>query len=70
MKFYNEFKAEMKAIQQQMEEAKKNGRAIVLKEVMSLCKGFGFTFGMLKGSLSEERESKNVQPGTVQENNY
>ena len=36
MKSYDELKAEMEAIQQQMVEAKKNERAIALKEVKSL----------------------------------
>ena len=34
-----------------MVEAKKNERANALKEVRRLCKEFGFTAGMLKGSL-------------------
>jgi len=59
MKFYNEFKAEIETIQQQMAEAKKSERANVLKEVKELCKEFGFTAGrMLKGSLAEGRKSK------------
>ena len=57
MKSYDELKAEMEAIQQQMvEEAKKNERANALKEVKRLCKEFGYTAGMLKGSLSEGRK--------------
>ena len=36
-----------------MVEAKKNKRAKTLKEVKRLCKEFGFTAGMLKGSLVE-----------------
>ena len=48
MKSYDELKAEMEAIQQQMVEAKKNERANALKEVKRLCKEFGFTAGMLK----------------------
>ena len=40
----------MEAIQQQMVEAKKNERANALKEVKPLCKEFGFTAGMLKGT--------------------
>ena len=52
MKSYDELKAEMEAIQQQMIEAKKNERANALKEVKRLCKEFGFT-GMLKGALAE-----------------
>ena len=48
----------MEAIQQQMVEAKKNESANALKEVKRLCKEFGFTAGMLKGSLAEERKTK------------
>jgi len=43
MKSYDELKAEMEVIQQQMVEAKKNERANALKEVKRLCKEFGFT---------------------------
>ena len=39
-----------------MVEAKKNERANALKEVKCLCKEFGFTAGMLKGSLAEGRK--------------
>ena len=46
MKSYDELKAEMEAIQQQMAEANKNECANVLKQ-------FGFTAGMLKGTLAE-----------------
>jgi lipopolysaccharide/colanic/teichoic acid biosynthesis glycosyltransferase len=49
-------KAEMETIQQQMAEAKKNERTNALKEVKRLCKEFGFTAGMLKGSLAEGRK--------------
>ena len=48
----------MEAIQQQMVEAKTSERANALKEVNCLCKEFGFTAGMLKGSLAEGRKSK------------
>ena len=48
-------KTEMEAIQQQMVEAKKDERADALKQVKRLCKEFGFTAGMLKGSLAEGR---------------
>jgi hypothetical protein len=54
MKSYDELKAEMEAIQQQMVEAKKNERA----NALNLCKEFGFTAGMLKGSLAEGRKAK------------
>ena len=56
MKFYDGLKTEMKAIQQQMVEAKKNERANALQEVKRLCKEFGFTAGMLKGALAEGRK--------------
>jgi DNA-binding protein H-NS len=57
MKSYNELKAEMEAIQQQMVEAKKNERANALREVKRLCKEFGFTAVMLKDSLAEGRNT-------------
>ena len=58
MKSYDELKAEMEAIQQQMVEAKKNERANALKEVKRLCKQFGFTAGLLKGALSKGQGEK------------
>ena len=58
MKSYDELKAEMETIQQQMVEAKKNERASALKEVKRFCKEFGFTSGMLKGSLAEGEKAK------------
>ena len=61
MKSYDELKAEMEAIQQQMVEAKKNERANALKEVKRMCKEFDFTAGMLKGSLAERRKTKLMQ---------
>jgi len=57
MKSYDELKAEIGAIQQQIVEVKKNERANAMKEVKRLCKEFGFTAGMLKGSLSERRKN-------------
>ena len=39
-----------------MAEAKKNERTAILRKVKELCKEFGFTAGMLKGSLAEERK--------------
>ena len=56
MKSYDELKAEMETIQQQMAEARKNGRTNALKEEKRLCKEFGFTAGMLKGSLAKGRK--------------
>ena len=53
---YDELKAEMETFQQQMAEAKKNELANALKEVKRLCKEFGFTARMLKGSLAEGRK--------------
>jgi hypothetical protein len=58
MKSYDELKAEMEAIQQQMFEAKKNDRANALKEVKRLCKELGFTAGMLKVTLAKGRGEK------------
>ena len=58
MKPYDGLKAEMEEIQQQMVEFKKNEQAYALKEVKHLCKEFGFTPGMLEGSLSEGRAKK------------
>ena len=52
IKSYDELKAEMETISQQMVEAKKNERADALKEVKRLRKEFGFTAGMLKGALA------------------
>ena len=48
-KSYDQLKAEMAEIEQQMVEAKKSERANVLKEVKRLCKEFGFAASMLKG---------------------
>ena len=56
MKSYDELKAEMEAIQQQMVQAKKKEHTNALKEVKRLCKEFGFTAGMLKGALTEGRK--------------
>ena len=56
MKSYDDLKAEMEAIQQQIIEAMKNECANTLKEVKRLCKELGFIAGMLKGSLAEGRK--------------
>jgi hypothetical protein len=55
MKSYDDLKSEVKTIQQQMAEAKKNERTNAFKEVKRLCKEFGFTAGMLKGALVKGR---------------
>ena len=57
MKSFDELKAEMETIQQQMAEAKKNERTVALKKVKEICKEFGFIAGMLKGSLAEGRKN-------------
>ena len=59
MKPYDELKAEMETIQQQMAETKKNERTNPLKEVKRLFKEFGFTSGSLKVSLAEGRKILN-----------
>ena len=51
MRSYDELKAEIESIQQQMVEVKKNERANALKE-------FGLTAGILKDSLSEGWKQK------------
>ncbi len=56
MKSYDELKAEMETLQQQMVEAKKRERAEALKKVKELCREFGFTAGMLKGALADGRK--------------
>jgi predicted amino acid-binding ACT domain protein len=58
LKSYDELKAEMEKIQQQMVGAKKNELTNAVKEVKRLCKEFGFMAGMLKGSLAQGRGKK------------
>ena len=58
MKSYDELKAEMEEIQQQMVEAKKNERTNAIKEIKRICKEFFYTAGMLKGSLAEGRKNE------------
>lgn len=55
MKSYDDLKAEMELIQQQMLEAKKKEGVNARKEVKRLCNEFCFTAGILKGSLGEGR---------------
>ena len=45
-------------LEKQIETAKKSERAEALKTVKKLCKEFGFTAGMLRGSLVEKRKGK------------
>ena len=56
MKSDGELKAELVTIQQQMAKAKRSEHTVTLKKVKDLCKEFGFTSGMLKGSLAEGRK--------------
>ena len=58
MKFYEELKGEMKAIQQQMVEAEKIEHVNALKEVKRRFKEFDFIAGMQKGSLAEGRKKQ------------
>lgn len=62
MKSYDELKAEIEVIQEQMVETKKHKVANVLKEVKHLYKRFGFTSGIMKGVLAEgtKRSHKKV----------
>jgi hypothetical protein len=55
MKSYDELKAEMKNIKQQIVQAKKSKRTVVLKKIKEPCKELDFTAVMLEGALSEER---------------
>ena len=57
MKSYDELKAEMENLQQQMVEAKQAERKAVLKQVRNLCKEFKITAGHLKGALAQGRKS-------------
>ena len=54
----NQRSFEMKSIQHKMVADKKNESAIELKKVKYPCKEFGFTAGILKGSLAEGRKKK------------
>ncbi|SVB57856.1 uncharacterized protein METZ01_LOCUS210710 [marine metagenome] len=57
MKSYDELKAEMANLQQQMVEAKQEERKAVIKQVRNLCKEFKITAGHLKGALAQGRKS-------------
>ena len=58
MKSYDELKAKMEAIQEQMVEAKKKERTNALTDIKRLCKEFGFTDGVLKVALAEGSKKK------------
>jgi hypothetical protein len=51
----DELRKKQAEIEAQIEEVKKSERAEALKTVKKLCKEFGFTAGMLKGSLAKGR---------------
>ena len=53
-----ELQRQKEELEKQIETAKKNERAEALKTVKKLCKEFGFTAGMLRGSLVEKRKGK------------
>lgn len=55
MKSYDDSKAEIEAIQQQIVEAKKNERGNTLKEVKRRYKEFFITTALKKGSLAQGR---------------
>ena len=57
MKSYDELKAEMENLQQQMVEAKQKERKAVIKQVRNLCKEFKITAGHLKGAVAQGRKS-------------
>ena len=59
MKSYDELRAEMKTIQQQMAEAKKNRGVVALKIVKELSKGFGSKDGMLKSVVAGNQNKSN-----------
>ena len=58
MKSFDELKAEMQTIWQQMFKAKKNIYANVLKEVKCICQDFGLIASIFKFFLVEERMKK------------
>ena len=66
MKSYEELKAEMETIQQQMVEAKKNERTNALKEVKRLCKEFGFTGSYeLRSRLNKSEHTYHLAPNIM-----
>ena len=55
MKSYNELKAELKAIQEDLEIARNRERPDAIKKVRQLRNDFNLSLGVIKGSLSESR---------------
>jgi len=49
-----ELQRQKEEIEKQIKTVRKNERAEALKTVKKLCKEFGFTAGMLRGSLKEK----------------
>ena len=58
MKFFNNLKPEMEAIQKQVVKMNKIECAYITKQEKRLCNEFGFTVRMLKGALVEGRSIK------------
>ena len=50
-----ELEKQKEELEEKIIEEKKNERAEALKTVKKLCKEFGFTSGMLRGSLKEKK---------------
>ena len=57
-KSYDELKAEMGAIQQQMVEANKNECTSAMGELKLHCKEFGLTAGIIKEQHAEGRKKR------------
>ncbi len=62
MKSYDELKARVKTILEQMAEAKKNEITADSKKVKELCKEFGFTAWMLKNVAFVNHNKSNLDP--------
>lgn len=58
MKSFDELKAEIQIIRQQMVKTKKNIYANALKEVKRICQDFGLIVSIFKFFLAEERIKK------------
>ena len=58
MESYEELMKQKAELEQKIVEAKKRERADPRMKVKELCKEFGFTAGMLKGSLAEGRKKR------------
>ena len=58
MKYYDELKSEMEAIQQHIIDAKKNERANVLKRIKLFSKEFDFAAVIPKGLLAKRQNQQ------------